>query len=164
MRLHKIIELLQNSLGNSEKTIFRIGINTEQKEKKSYDLISVADFEYHIYITFEYSLLSEISIYDISRIYDDSGCGCFKRFNEGLYPLGCEGGLLREAKTFKIVQIEDVKDDLEKVFSKMRDKHNEKSEQRKKERCVLDNLNIDAVYDIINCNVDEYAEPKSETE
>lgn len=162
MRLHKIIELLQNSLGNSEQTIFRIGINT--KDRVDDAVFNVAEFEYHIYITFQYSLLSEVSIFEISRIYYKSDFGMFETYGKGLCPLGYEDYIFREAKDFKITQVEDMGVDLNNTFIKMYDKYNELYEQRKKERCVLDNLNIDAVYDIINCNVDEDAEPKSETE
>lgn len=148
MRLHKIIELLQNSLGNSEQTIFKIGINTKNRDDDA--LFKVAEFEYHIYITFQYSLLSEVSIFEISKIYEKYDFTIFKKCERGLCPLGYENYLFREAKTFKITQIEDINGDLNNTFNKMSDKYSKICEKRKKESCTFDIPSIEPIFDVFN--------------
>lgn len=154
MRLDKIIESLQNSLATTDKAIFRIGVNTEEKKKKG--LLVPVDFEFHIYVVFEDGYLSEVSIYEIAHIcrasndYWSSSDNIVKNYDNGLRWLCYENHILKEGIGLKINKIEDIEKDLDLTYNKIYDKHKKDCLREKKESFVIDNLNVDVLYEALN--------------
>lgn len=154
MKLENLIKILQDSIGNSNETIFKVGLNTEEKKQNRFN--DVIDFEYHIYISFNHSMLSEIYIYEISSIYDKKYRYSFKEFDrmvksygKGLFPLGCAETILKKAIKIKIDTIDDIVSDLDTTYNKIYEEYNryilEEKEKRNQSEDIISTIPDDLI-------------------